>query len=167
MRYLSIVFMFLLLGVLFGCADLSRDGALDDSALTRSPEIERGRYLVEIMGCNDCHTPGYMGNYSRNSEEDWLVGGTLGFHGPWGTAYPTNLRLMLNNMTEGEWLVLAKKMRRNSPMVWVSLPKVTEQDLRSIYQFVTYLGPKGEPAPARLPAGTKPKTDYLEFPEPH
>ena len=28
-----------------------------DSAL--SPEAARGRYLVVIAGCNDCHTPGY------------------------------------------------------------------------------------------------------------
>jgi mono/diheme cytochrome c family protein len=23
-------------------------------------DIERGRYLVRISGCNDCHTPGYL-----------------------------------------------------------------------------------------------------------
>ena len=22
--------------------------------------VQRGRYLAEIAGCNDCHTPGYM-----------------------------------------------------------------------------------------------------------
>ncbi len=29
-------------------------------AQAQSPQIERGRYLVRIAGCNDCHTPGYL-----------------------------------------------------------------------------------------------------------
>ena len=31
---------------------------------------DRGRYLVKIAGCNDCHTPGYAqtgGRYPRNT----------------------------------------------------------------------------------------------------
>jgi len=24
--------------------------------------VERGKYLAQIAGCNDCHTPGYMQN---------------------------------------------------------------------------------------------------------
>ena len=28
-------------------------------------QIERGRYLVKITGCNDCHTPGYTQNAGR------------------------------------------------------------------------------------------------------
>lgn len=23
-------------------------------------QVERGRYLLKIAGCNDCHTPGYL-----------------------------------------------------------------------------------------------------------
>ena len=101
------------------------------------------------------------------SEEDWLVGGDLGFHGSWGTAYPTNLRLMLNGMSEDEWVVLARQMRQDSLMARVMLPKVTEEGLRAVYRFIAYLGPKGRPAPARLLAGVTPATDFLEFPEPH
>ena len=100
-------------------------------------------------------------------EADWLVGDTLGYHGPWGTAYPTNLRLMLNAMAEDEWLRLARQMRRDSPMAWVMLPKLNDADLRAVYRFVSFLGPKGEPAPARLPAGSPPPGDYINFPEPH
>jgi hypothetical protein len=132
-----------------------------------SEDVERGRYVVEIMGCNDCHTPGYMGLNTQISEKDWLVGGDLGFHGSWGTAYLTNLRLMLNGMSEDEWVVLARQMRQDSLMAWVMLPKVTEEDLRAVYRFIAYLGPKGRPAPARLLAGVTPATDFLEFPEPH
>jgi mono/diheme cytochrome c family protein len=153
----------IILTVFAGCTGLGQHS----TELERGPEIERGRYVVEIMGCNDCHTPDYMGSGASLPEEDWLVGGALGFHGSWGTAYPTNLRLLLNGISEDDWLILARRMRQSSPMSWVRLPKVTDQDLRAVYRFVKYLGPKGTPAPARLPAGVIPTTDYLEFPEPH
>ena len=159
---LTVLFL-IILAWLVGCSGYSQQSA----ELERSPEVERGRYVVEIMGCNDCHTPNYMGSGASLPEEDWLVGGDLGFHGSWGTAYPSNLRLMLNGISEDDWLILAKTMRRTSPMSWVRLPKVTDQDLRAVYRFVKYLGPKGVPAPGRLPAGVIPTTDYLEFPEPH
>jgi hypothetical protein len=31
-------------------------------------QIERGRYLVKITGCNDCHTPGYIQNAGKVPE---------------------------------------------------------------------------------------------------
>lgn len=156
-----------LVGLLFFGVGLVGCSGLQEEAVRRPPEVDRGRYMVEIMGCNDCHTPGYMGNTAGLHEEDWLVGGTLGFYGSWGTAYPANLRLLLNEISETEWMQLARKMRRNSPMAWSNLPNVSDDDLRAVYQFVRYLGPKGGPAPASLPAGVKPTTQYISFPEPH
>ena len=129
--------------------------------------VDRGRYVVEIMGCNDCHTPDYMQQGTYVPEQEWLIGSQLGYHGSWGTAYPTNLRLQLNAMSEQEWVNLARQMRRDSPMAWVMLPKLTDQDLIAIYRFVQFLGPAGEPAPARLPPGVTPATEYINFPEPH
>jgi hypothetical protein len=96
-----------------------------------------------------------------------LVGSTLGFRGTYGTSYPTNLRLLLNNMTEDEWLVLAKQMRKNSPMAWVMLSSTVDQDLRAIYKFIKYLGPKGTPALSSLAAGVIPTTHYVDYPDPH
>ena len=66
--------------------------------------IERGRYLVQIAGCNDCHTPGYMQTDGKVDEKLWLTGDTLGWHGPWGTTYATNLRLFVANLSEAQWL---------------------------------------------------------------
>ncbi len=163
MYFRLIVSLLIMLAVFAGCAEVNQHS----SDIERSPDVERGRYVVEIMGCNDCHTPDYMGGGDSLKEEDWLIGGALGFHGSWGTAYPSNLRLILNDMSEDDWLILAREMRRSSPMSWVRLPKVSDHDLRAIYRFVRYLGPKGTPAPARLPAGVIPTTDFIEFPEPH
>jgi mono/diheme cytochrome c family protein len=164
MFYVRLVSLLSLLFVAAGCVN---SGSQSATAEMSSSDVERGRYLVQIMGCNDCHTPGYMSRATQIPEESWLVGGSLGFHGSWGTAYPTNLRLMLESMSEDEWLLLARKMRRDSPMAWAPLPKVAEQELRALYRFVRYLGPKGEPAPKRLPAGVTPPTKYLNFPDPH
>jgi mono/diheme cytochrome c family protein len=55
--------------------------------------IERGRYLVRITGCNDCHTEGYAEAGGEVPEEQWLKGSALGWRGPWGTTYGTNLRI--------------------------------------------------------------------------
>jgi hypothetical protein len=67
-----------------------------------------------------------MGSGMNFPEENWLVGGVLGFHGPKSNVYPSNLRLMLNSMSEEEWLALARKMRQDSPIAWVMLPKPSE-----------------------------------------
>jgi hypothetical protein len=167
MDYKQIVLILVALVVVAGCADLGQQSSLDELDSQQMAEIDRGRYIVEIMGCNDCHTSGTIGGASHIPEEDWLLGSDRGFYGEWGTAYPANLRLLLTSMSEDDWLVLAKKMRRNSPMAWSWLPKVTDQDLRAMYRFVSFLGPKGVQAPDHLPAGVKPTTDYIEFPLPH
>jgi mono/diheme cytochrome c family protein len=71
--------------------------ALPDMAIAagKADEIKRGRYLVETSGCNDCHTPGYAQNNGKVDEKLWLTGDKLGWAGPWGTTYPTNLRLLI------------------------------------------------------------------------
>jgi len=122
--------------------------------------------LVLEMKCNNCHTPDYDLQPSV-AEKDWLVGGNLGFFGPSGTVYPVNLRLLVHRISEDEWVILTKKMRKGMPMEAVLLPGVPEQDLRAIYRFVKYLGPKGEPAPEPLPAGEIPQTRYIESPYLH
>jgi hypothetical protein len=88
--------------------------ASQESAATNGP-VERGRYLVSILGCNDCHTPWMMG--PQGPEPDmtrmlsghpeslvmppppaldgpwaWVGSGTnTAFAGPWGTSYGFNL----------------------------------------------------------------------------
>ena len=56
---------------------------------------DRGRYLVWVGGCNDCHTPGFPEAAGNIPEEQWLTGNPVGFQGPWGTNYPKNLRLYI------------------------------------------------------------------------
>ena len=156
-----------MLSLISGCIDTTKKVSAIDIKQQEAAAIERGRQVVKTLGCNFCHTPDFMVKRSTIPEDDWLVGSSVGFFSPSGTTYPTNLRLLLNNMTENEWLVLARQMRQDSPMSWIMLPDTAEQDLRAIYKFVHYLGPKGSPAPPPLPAGVAPTTQYIESPDPH
>src|SRR5215467_10253278 len=67
-------------------------------------DIQRGRYIVQIGGCNDCHTPDYAQTDGKVDEKLWLTGSALGWRGPWGTTYPPNLRLAVQKVTEAQWL---------------------------------------------------------------
>jgi len=126
------------------------------------PSIERGRYLVRIGGCNDCHTPGYPEAAGRMPEAQWLTGSHVGFRGPWGTSYPSNLRLTVQHIDEEQWVVFART-RRLPPMPWFSLDAMSDNDLRSIYRFIHFLGPKGATAPTALPPGQVSATPFIPF----
>ena len=56
-------------------------------------DVERGRYLVQVGGCNDCHTVGYLESGGTVPEPQWLTGGRVGYKGPWGITYAPNLLL--------------------------------------------------------------------------
>ncbi len=94
-----------------GHAQLKTSGQSEVAAKS----IERGKYLVTIMACNDCHTPYKMG--PKGPEPDmsrmlsghpegmklppppkpsgpWIVaftGTNTAFAGPWGISYTANL----------------------------------------------------------------------------
>lgn len=126
---------------------------------------EHGRYLVKITGCNDCHTPGYAKAAGNIPERDWLTGDSMGFRGPWGTTYPSNLRLNMQSLSEDQWVTIAHTAQFRPPMPWFNLHDMTEQDLRAIYRFIRSLGPTGKPAPAYLPPEKEPQGLYILFPQ--
>ncbi len=51
-------------------------------------------------------------------------------------------------------------------MPWFDLNIMEEHDLRTLYRFMRYLGPDGEPAPAYVPPDKEPQTPYALFPSP-
>lgn len=137
------------------------------SAVAADPQtdIQRGRYLVHITGCNDCHTPGYPESGGKTPEKDWLTGSPLGWRGPWGTTYASNLRLVMNGMSEVQWLKHARAEWR-PPMPWFNLRAMNDADLRAVYRYVRHLGAAGKPAPAYVPPGREPQPPYAQFPMP-
>lgn len=146
---------------LFTLVCLSQAAAFADPAST-GQTLERGRYLVRVSGCNDCHTPGYLEKDGQVPESQWLTGSSVGFQGPWGTTYPANLRLAVQAMTETQWLERARQPMR-PPMPWFNLSAMTDADLTALYRYIRHLGAAGDPAPALVPPGVAVSTPYVEF----
>ena len=127
-----------------------------------STQVARGKYLVTIGGCNDCHTTGFMEQNLKIPEKDWLKGSAVGFQGPWGTTYPANLRRVVAGLTETQWLQHARQ-ERLPPMPWFNVAKMTDADLKAIYAYIRSLGAPGSPAPAYVAPGGKVTTPYFVF----
>jgi mono/diheme cytochrome c family protein len=96
---------------------LSTRGSAESNAppaAAKSP-VERGKYLVTILGCNDCHTPWKMGPKGPENDRTRMLSGHpeavkmppapkpagpwtasiaapfTAFAGPWGVSYAANL----------------------------------------------------------------------------
>jgi mono/diheme cytochrome c family protein len=126
--------------------------------------VALGRYLVQTTGCNDCHTAGYNAAAGQLAETQWLTGDSLGWRGPWGTTYATNLRLYFARITEAQWLAHARAMEPRLFMLWFNLRAMSDTDLSAIYRYIQAAGPAGEPAPAWLPPGKTPAGPFVQFP---
>lgn len=135
-----------------------------ETATATAPSLlERGRYLVSIAGCNDCHTAGYALKAGQVPEKDWLMGDHIGWQGPWGTTYPGNLRIYFQKTSEADWIKTARTVELRPPMPWFELRVMTDEDLQAIYRFIHSLGAAGEMVPAYLPPGTDAPAPKFQF----
>lgn len=124
--------------------------------------VARGRYLARVAGCNDCHTPGYPQSDGKVPEQNWLVGVDVGFSGPWGVSYASNLRLVAQGMSAEQWRAHARAPRR-PPMPWFALRDMSDADVDALYAFLRHLGPAGVPAPAAVAPGQPIPTAHIPF----
>ena len=156
-------------GVIFGLTGLTRSlFARNDERDRPAPaaaevSIERGRHLIQISGCNDCHTPGFMQNPDV-PESEWLTGVPLGWRGPWGTSYPSNLRRQLAAWDDaGAWIQMVRGRNGLPPMPWPSLHAMKDDELRSIHAYIRSLPVKGDSIPGPVPPGQDPPTPWLNL----
>ena len=113
-------------------------GAADSAAAKKGPRAsaslnaqDRGKYMLIVGSCNDCHTAGFAARSGDVPEREWLMGsGNLGFNGPWGTTYAPNLRLVLSKMTEAQWVRYAKDLKSKPPY-----PDIVDRVLPAHDQF--------------------------------
>jgi mono/diheme cytochrome c family protein len=122
--------------------------------------LDHGRKLLQLGGCNDCHTPAFMEKNGKVPQTEWFTGSPVGFQGPWGTTYASNLRLLAGTMTEAQWIARLRSEMR-PPMPWFNLAAATDRDLTAMYHFIRSLGAKGEPAPSYAAPGVKVETPYI------
>ena len=147
---------FILSGLFFwnlGQSDATQPLKSKSEFYFKMKSVEKGRFLVKKLGCNDCHTAGYLRLKGKVSEKKWLTGDTIGWRGPLGTSYGSNLRLLVNALKEEEWINMAKTLKSRPPMPHPILNAMDNEDLQAIYWFIRYLGPSGNPVPAFKPNG--------------
>jgi hypothetical protein len=113
-KTLTAIIIILTTVITVGCSE-SQFSVQASAATIASGRVERGGYLVSVVGCSDCHTPMKMG--PRGPEPDlarflsghpeqmgplpaakaqgpWLWAGAAtntAFAGPWGVSYAANL----------------------------------------------------------------------------
>jgi mono/diheme cytochrome c family protein len=113
-------------------------------------QVERGRYLVTIGGCMDCHTPGYF--LGKPDMARFLGGSEVGFEVPGlGVFYGPNLtpdkETGLGNWTTAQIVTALQKGvrpdgRELSPnMPWRALAHLTNSDVLAIVSFLKALPP--------------------------
>ena len=168
-----------LLGIAVGICGFTFTYAKGGSYLTNNPAACANCHVMReqyddwsksshraVATCNDCHTPGYAEAAGKVPEKDWLVGDRLGWRGPWGTTYASNLRMLINGMSEAQWLDYARTLKSRPPMPSFTLNEMRKADLRAIYHFIRSLGPAGVPAPAYVPPEQEPAAPFVQYPAP-
>ena len=123
--------------------------------------VERGLYVSIIGGCHDCHTEGYSQSYGKIDPSKALKGSSIGLRGPWGTAYPSNLRLTAYIRDEEQYIEFMKSLRTSLPMPSYNVNAMQESDLRSLYRYINSLGEPGKTPPFYVLPTEEPKTPYI------
>ncbi|PZQ99622.1 MAG: cytochrome C [Cereibacter sphaeroides] len=125
------------------------------------PSVERGARLAVTSGCHDCHTAGYNESGGVVDPAAALKGVPMGWRGPWGTTYASNLRLTVAARTEDEFLEYTRNFKALPPMPWYNVNAMNEVEVRSLYRYIASLGDPGDAMPGTVPPDQEPKTPYL------
>jgi mono/diheme cytochrome c family protein len=141
---------------------------LATGAIAQNAEVSvaLGERISIIGGCHDCHTAGYNESGGVIDPAAALKGASVGFQGPWGTTYPANLRLVSSGMSEDKWVGYLRNLKTAPPMPWYNLHHFTEEESRSLHQYIASLGDPGDPAPKNVPPGGTPQTPFIVFAPP-
>jgi mono/diheme cytochrome c family protein len=129
--------------------------------------IQRGKYLVTISGCNDCHTPGYF--FGKPDMSRFLGGSDVGFEIP-GLGVFVGPNLTPDKDTGiGEWnaeqIVTAIQTGKRPDgrilapiMPWHAFAQLTADDAAAIAAFLQSIKPVNNPTPEPVGPGKKAST---------
>jgi mono/diheme cytochrome c family protein len=136
-----------------------------NTAGAESSQLERGKYLVRLGGCNDCHTPGYF--FGKPDTSRYLGGSDVGFEVPGlGVFVPPNLTSDKDTGL-GAWtrhqIVTAIRTgvrpdgRTLAPvMPWQAFAELTDADADAIAEFLQSLPPVVHKVPGPFSPAEKP-----------
>lgn len=134
------------------------------AAFASEVSVERGLQVSIMGGCHDCHTEGYNEANGTIDPDKALKGSLVGWRGPWGTTYASNLRVISRQLSERGFVVFMKHVITQPPMPWYNLRAFEESDLQSLYQYIRSLGEPGEQVPLRiLDPDVEPPTPYVQL----
>jgi mono/diheme cytochrome c family protein len=128
-------------------------------------QVERGKYLVVLGGCTDCHTPGYLlgkpdpNRYLGGSEVGFEIPGLGVFHGPNLTP---DKETGLGNWTSEEIVTALQTGKRPDGrilapiMPWKALANLTKDDVTAIVAYLKSLPPVKNKVPGPFGPNEKP-----------
>jgi len=162
----------LAVGTTLSCGT-AQQASTTPAAMTAEEKLARGRYLVAISGCADCHTPGTLWGAPDTTRS--LSGSEMGWVGPWGVAYAANLTPDSTGL--GAWseeqIVTAIRTgnrpdgRQLAPiMPWMNLAHLTDEDAHAIAAYLKSLPPVVHRVPSPVPPGQKAEGSLLHVPPP-
>lgn len=155
------------------CTTPSSKQAEEAKPATMTP-LQRGEYLASISGCHDCHTPGAF--YGAPDFKRQLSGSEVGWRGPWGVSYASNLTPDLETGL-GTWTnveierALRSGVRKDGspilpPMPWPNFSRFTPDDMGSLIAYLKSLPPIKHKVPDRVPPNGMAHGPTLDVPAP-
>jgi mono/diheme cytochrome c family protein len=135
-------------------------------------QIRRGKYLVTLAGCTDCHTPGYflgkpdMARYLGGSEVGFEIPGLGVFH---GSNLTPDKQTGLGGWSQAD---IVKALRTGirpdgrglAPiMPWKAYAKLTKSDARAIAAYLKSLPPVKNKVPGPFGESQQPTSFVMKI----
>ena len=160
---------------------VSRSTGQTTKGAAMSP-VERGRYLVNITGCHDCHSPkkdaaGHVdetrplsGRPATTSVPSTIAGeihtalDLTAWTGPWGTTNASNLTpdpttgLVARKYNEASFVAIFRSGKKPNgvgilpPMPYEMYANMTDDDLKAIWAYLQTIKPIRNQVPVNAPA---------------
>ncbi len=110
-----------------------------------STPVSRGKYLVTIAACADCHTPQVKGQPIAGLS----YAGGMPHKGPWGNLVSANITPDASGISYYDEATFVSAMRTgyvkarklNQIMPWFSFRNLTDEDLKAIFAYLKTLPP--------------------------
>lgn len=140
--------------------------------------VERGRYMVGLLGCGSCHTNGALVGIPNNNQ--LLAGSNTGiaYSNPMverrpGVVYPSNLtpdmETGIGSWSLGQIVAMVKSGVDNHGtqslpvMPWSSYVNINDEDANAIAMYLKSLPPVRHQVPENVPAGREATAPFVHF----
>jgi mono/diheme cytochrome c family protein len=142
------------------------------AAIAEDSQIMRGKYLVTLSGCNDCHTPGYF--FGNPDMSRFLGGSDVGFEIPGqgvfvGSNITPDKKTGIGGWTREQIVKAIQGGERPDGrilapiMPWHAFATFTADDAMAIAAFLQTLNPVSNQTPGPFKPGDKVSTFMLRI----